>query len=79
MIKNFEKVEKNKQHNRKIVNLFRRKDKNINKLNVDNFKFNIENKKLINRNIKLQNEINALKIKTSLTNFISFIDKKTKM
>ena len=44
----------------------------------NDIKFKIENAKLINRNIKLQNEINTLKIKTLSTNFVSFIDKKNK-
>ena len=108
MFKNFEKIEKNKQINREIANIFRRENKIINKFNIqieklnrkkqnlhdeidifrlnfaitftfqNDIKFKIDNVKLINRNIKLQNEINSLKIQTSSISFELLIDKKNK-
>ena len=77
MIKNFEKIEKNKKHNREIVNLFRRENRNINQLNVDKFKLSIENEKLKDDNQTLRDEMNTLRM-NSTTTFISQSDIKLK-
>ena len=67
MFKIFDKIEKNKQNNRKIVNLFKRKNKNINKFNIENFKFIVEMKKFNENKQILQNEMRILRLNFTTT------------
>ena len=72
-----EKLNRKKQNLHDEINIFR--------LNFaitftfqNDIKFKIDNVKLINRNIELQNEINSLKIQTSSISLKLLIDKKNK-
>ena len=108
LLKDFEKVEKNKRINREIASILRRESRIIDKLNTqieelnrkkqnlhdeidilrlnsaitstfqNDIKLKIDNAKLVNRNIELQNEINSLKTQALSISFRLLIDKKKK-
>ena len=108
LLKDFEKVEKNKRINREIASILRRESRIIDKLNTqieelnrkkqnlhdeidilrlnsaitstfqNDIKLKIDNAKLVNRNIELQNEINSLKTQALSISFRLLIDKRNK-
>ena len=67
MFKNFDKIETNKQNNRKIVNLFKRENKNIKKFNVEIFKFIIKMKNFNENKQILQNKIKKFRLNFTIT------------
>ena len=71
LLKNFEKIEKNRQNNRDTVNIFRRESRIVKKLNIQIFK-------LKKNNQILQNQVNILRM-NSATTFISQNDNKLKI
>ena len=68
LLKDLEKIEKNRQVNRKNVNLLRRENKNVNKFNVEVFKLNKNKQKLLD-------ELNILRMNFTTTSIFSHVDK----
>ena len=72
-----EKLNREKQNLHDEIDIFRLNSA-ITFTFQNDIKFKIDNAKLVNRNIELQNEINSLKIQISSISFELLIDKKNK-